>query len=30
MEDPEKRAAAWKKVEDSKYIPGGEYVEKVC
>ncbi len=29
MEDPEKRAAAWQKVVDSKYIPGGEYIEKV-
>jgi len=28
MEDPVKRAAAWKKVEDSKYVPGGEYIEK--
>lgn len=29
MSDPKKREAAYNKVVDSKYIPGGEYVEKV-
>jgi hypothetical protein len=29
MSDPVKREAAYKKVVDSKYIPGGEYIEKV-
>mmetsp|Transcript_37100 Transcript_37100/g.94801 ORF Transcript_37100/g.94801 Transcript_37100/m.94801 type:complete len:149 (-) Transcript_37100:225-671(-) len=28
MSDPKKREAAYNKVVDSKYIPGGEYVEK--
>mmetsp|Transcript_20365 Transcript_20365/g.36333 ORF Transcript_20365/g.36333 Transcript_20365/m.36333 type:complete len:140 (-) Transcript_20365:90-509(-) len=28
MSDPVKREAAYKKVVDSKYIPGGEYIEK--